>query len=192
MKNIILASGSPRRKMLLEWAELKFIVRSSDVDESYPSGMSPNEVASYIARKKNTAVFDALNPEEKKEVVVISADTIVVLDGDIIGKPVDRNDAISILKRLSSRQHHVITGVHIRSSDTEVSFFDNTTVGFHSLSDDQIIHYVDVYKPYDKAGAYAIQEWIGVIGIERIEGDFYNVMGLPISKVLKCLQDQFH
>jgi septum formation protein len=192
MKKIILASGSPRRKMLLEWAELKFEIRVSDVDESFPNEMSPLEVASFIARKKNIVVFESLEMDERDKSIVVSADTIVVLDDEIIGKPVDRADAISILKRLRSRDHFVITGVNIKSIEKEISLTDQTKVGFHQLTDEQIEHYVDVYKPYDKAGAYAIQEWIGVVGIDRIEGDFYNVMGLPISKVLKSLEENFN
>jgi septum formation protein len=191
MKNIILASGSPRRKMLLEWAELKFVVRVSDVEESYPASLTPTDVAKFIAENKNKAVFEELSSQELDQSIVISADTIVVLQDKIIGKPVDREDAIKILNRLSSHQHAVITAVHIRSVETEISFTETTTVYFHELTPGQIIHYVDNYKPYDKAGAYAIQEWIGVVGIEKIEGDFYNVMGLPISRVLKTLNENF-
>ena len=191
MKNLILASGSPRRKMLMEWAELNFVVRVSDVDESYPDGLTPNEVARFIASNKNKAVFEALLPSELQESIIISADTIVVLNDEIIGKPVDRDDAISILKKLSSQKHAVITAVHIRSIHNEISFTETTTVHFHSITNDEIVHYVDLYKPYDKAGAYAIQEWIGVVGIEKIEGDFYNVMGLPVSKVIKTLNENF-
>ena len=191
MKNLILASSSPRRKMLMEWAELQFVVRSSDIDETYPSGLNPPEVATFIARNKNQAVFDKLSSQELDQSIVISADTIVVLHDKIIGKPIDHHDAISILKRLSSQQHDVITAVHIRSNETEISFTETTTVSFHELSNEQILHYVDKYKPYDKAGAYAIQEWIGVVGIEKIQGDFYNVMGLPISRVLRTLNEYF-
>ena len=192
MKNIILASGSPRRKMLMEWAELKFEVRVSDVDESFPIGMESHEVASFISMKKNVAVFEKLNELEKLNSIVISADTIVVLGEEIIGKPIDRDDAISILKRISNKNHNVITAVNIRSADKNISFVENTIVYFHDLTIDQIIHYVDVYKPYDKAGAYAIQEWIGVVGIKKIVGDFYNVMGLPISRLLKELGEKFY
>jgi len=191
MKNLILASGSPRRKMLMEWSELKFVVRVSDVEESYPAGLNPTDVAKFIARNKNKAVFEELSSQELDQSIVISADTIVVLKDEIIGKPIDRDDAISILKRLSSQQHVVITAVHIRTVETEISFTETTTVFFHELTNEQIVHYVDHYKPYDKAGAYAIQEWIGVVGIEKIVGDFYNVMGLPISRVLKTLNEYF-
>ena len=191
MKRILLASGSPRRKMLMEWAELKFAVRVSDVEESYPAGLTPTEVAKFIASNKNKAVFEELSLQELDQSIVISADTIVVLQDEIIGKPVDRNDAIAILDRLSSQQHSVITAVHIRSVDLEISFTETTTVYFHELTNEQILHYVENYKPYDKAGAYAIQEWIGVVGIEKIVGDFYNVMGLPISRVLKTLKENF-
>ena len=171
MKKIILASGSPRRKMLLQWAEIEFEVITSDVQEDFDPSMSPQEVAKSLAVRKNSAVFDALGA--LRDTVVIAADTLVVLDGMIINKPVDRSDAIAMLSRLSGATHEVITGVNIRSAELNCVFYDRTRVSFH---------------PYDKAGAYAIQEWIGVVGIRSIEGDFYNVMGLPISRVLQEIQ----
>ena len=143
-----------------------------------------------IAKKKNRAVVDFLKADASSS-IIISADTIVVLHGEVIGKPVDRDDAIGILKRLSDQTHQVITAVCIRDEKQEKVFHDITLVSFHPLSDEQITHYVDCYKPFDKAGAYAIQEWIGVVGIRSIEGDFYNVMGLPVSRLLHTLQDSF-
>lgn len=191
MKRIILASGSPRRKMLLEWAELNFEVIVSDTDESFSTELSPPEIAISIAKKKNQAVVATL-AQSIEDVIIIAADTIVVLDNEIIGKPADRNHAIEIIKKLSGKTHQVITAVNIRDNVKDVYFYDTTEVAFHELSHDQIVHYVDQYKPYDKAGAYAIQEWIGVIGIRSIQGDFYNVMGLPVSRVMKVLKEDFH
>jgi septum formation protein len=182
MTNYILASASPRRKQLLEWAEIKFDIVIADTDESYPLHLLPEEVAIHIAEQKARAVKEKSNPDT----TIIAADTIVVLNNEIIGKPKDREDAISILSKLSGQVHRVITGVSITGAK-DASFADVTEVEFHPLIRDQIEFYVDKYKPYDKAGAYAIQEWIGVIGIKRISGDFYNVMGLPVSRVVQAL-----
>ena len=186
MNKIILASGSPRRKMLLEWAEVDFEVLSKYTDENYPPGLPVEQVPLYIAKNKALAVASTL-PSGRKNILV-AADTVVVLDGEIIGKPVDQRDAINILTRLSGRVHRVITGVVIYNETREISFADSTEVEFYELTPEQIIFYVEKYKPYDKAGAYAIQEWIGVVGIKNISGDFYNVMGLPVSRVVKALQ----
>lgn len=191
MRKVILASGSPRRKMLLEWAEVDFEVVVSDADESYSPLMQPAEVAVSIAQKKNQAVSANLN-DKSIDPIIISADTIVVLDNEIIGKPISQNDAIAIIQKLSGKKHQVITAVNVRDSNKNICFYDTTEVVFHELTLNQIKHYVEHYKPYDKAGAYAIQEWIGVVGIHSIHGDFYNVMGLPVSKVLRVLQDDFH
>jgi len=190
MKKLILASGSPRRKMLMEWAEFKFDVLVSDADESYDPAAKPANIAISIAEKKIQAVLE-LNQVALPNSIIIAADTIVVLDGEIIGKPVDRADAIGILTRLSGKKHQVITAVCVQDDQKKVAFHDTTHVSFHALSSEQIIHYVDHYKPYDKAGAYAIQEWIGVIGIKSIEGDFYNVMGLPVSRLVHTLKESF-
>ncbi|HUM97718.1 MAG TPA: Maf family protein [Chitinophagaceae bacterium] len=184
MNKIILASQSPRRKQLLEWAEIPFEIVVSDSDELFPPGMSPDAIAIHIARKKATAVQHKINTDA----VILAADTIVVLNDHIIGKPVHREEAVSILYALSGEQHKVITGVVIRKGDTEIAFADISEVVFHDLSVEQIEYYVDKYKPYDKAGAYAIQEWIGVVGIKSINGDFYNVMGLPVSRVVQELE----
>jgi septum formation protein len=181
---IILASQSPRRKQLLEWAEIPFEVRVKETDEHFPPGLNAEEVAVYIARNKAMAVQSELTGDE----VVLAADTIVVLGESIIGKPVHREEAVSILLALSGEKHRVITGVVIRKGDQEIAFADVTEVEFHDLTIDQIEFYVDNYKPYDKAGAYAIQEWIGVVGIRSINGDFYNVMGLPVSRVVRELE----
>jgi septum formation protein len=190
MKKIILASGSPRRKMLMEWAEFSFDVIVSDADESYNPKISPAEIAMSIAEKKIQAVLD-LNQVNLSHSIIVAADTIVVLEGEIIGKPVDREDALGILGRLSGKKHQVITAVCVQDDKQKKVFHDTTHVSFHALSEEQIIHYVDNYKPYDKAGAYAIQEWIGVIGIQSIEGDFYIVMGLPVSRLVHTLKESF-
>lgn len=184
MEPIILASQSPRRKQLLEWAELPFTVMVNETDERFPPGLTAEEVAVYIARNKALAV----QQQAAEGACVLAADTIVVLGDNIIGKPVHREDAVSILLALSGSTHRVITGVVIRKGETETAFADITEVEFHQLSISQIEYYVDTYKPYDKAGAYAIQEWIGVVGIKSIKGDFYNVMGLPVSRVVKELR----
>jgi septum formation protein len=184
MTRIILASGSPRRKQLLEWAEVPFEVKSRSTDESYPGGLNPEEVAIHIARNKALAIVK----ECPRDSIILAADTIVVLDQRIIGKPADREDAIEILSALSGQHHRVITGVVIRKNELEKTFSDSTTVQFHSLTRQEIEYYIDKYKPYDKAGAYAIQEWIGVVGIQSVQGDFYNVMGLPVSRVVRELQ----
>lgn len=183
MKKIILASQSPRRKQLLEWAELPFEIMVQESEEYFPPGLTPDEVAIYIARNKAIAVQQKRQPGE----IILAADTIVVLNDNIIGKPVHREEAITILMALSGEKHKVITGVVILKDDEEISFADTTEVEFHDLTTEQIDFYVDKYKPYDKAGAYAIQEWIGVTGIKSVNGDFYNVMGLPVSRVVKAL-----
>jgi septum formation protein len=184
LKNIILASQSPRRKQLLEWAEVPFEIIVKETDEHFPPGLEPEEVAVYIARNKAIAVQAQRSADE----IILAADTIVVLGDNIIGKPVHREDAVSILLALSGETHKVITGVVIRKGEKEISFADTTSVEFHDISVKEIEFYVDKYKPYDKAGAYAIQEWIGVVGIKSIHGDFYNVMGLPVSRVVRELQ----
>lgn len=186
-KKIILASQSPRRKQLLQWAEIPFEVVVSDADESYPGHLPADEVAIHIASAKANAVKDMLNAGSNT--VIIAADTIVVLGNEIIGKPANREDAISILTKLSGQTHRVITGVVMVSGEKEIAFADITEVTFHPLDNDQLAHYVDNYGPYDKAGAYAIQEWIGVVGIQSVTGDFYNVMGLPVSRVVQELKN---
>ncbi len=185
MNKIILASRSPRRKQLLEWAEIPFEILVKETEETYPVHLSKEGIAMHIARNKAGAV----QPLCTKEAVVLAADTIVVLNDRIIGKPKDREDAIAILSDLSGKKHVVITGVVIKKNDKEIAFADSTDVYFHELTREQIEFYVDKYRPYDKAGAYAIQEWIGVVGIKSVSGDFYNVMGLPVSRVVQALKD---
>ena len=183
--SIILASQSPRRKQLLEWAAIDFEVMVVPTDESYPDYLSTEEIPIYIARQKAIAVEQIIG----KEKIILAADTVVVLHDNIIGKPKDREDAIKILSNLSGNEHRVITGVVILNGLQQVAFSDTTFVQFHQLTQEQITFYVDNYKPYDKAGAYAIQEWIGVVGIQSVKGDFYNVMGLPVSRVVQALKE---
>jgi len=181
---LILASQSPRRKQLLEWAEIKFEVMVANTDENFPADLAIEEVPVFIAREKAKAIANRLFNNTKK---ILAADTIVVINNEIIGKPQSREQAIAFLQKLSGNQHQVITGVVIIDGEKETAFADITQVNFHSLTTEQIEFYVDEYKPYDKAGAYAIQEWIGVVGIKNIHGDFYNVMGLPVSRVVQAL-----
>ncbi|MBK7435112.1 MAG: septum formation protein Maf [Chitinophagaceae bacterium] len=191
MRKIILASQSPRRKQLLEWAEVPFEVVVRHTDESYPETLAVEDIAVHIARNKALAVkahIKAVDNLHWHDHPILAADTIVVLNGAVIGKPADRNDALDILSRLSGQEHRVITGVVILEQENEIAFSDTTTVRFHELTNEQIEFYVDKYKPYDKAGAYAIQEWIGVIGIKQVNGDFYNVMRLPVSRVVQALK----
>jgi len=190
IKKIILASQSPRRSQLLQWAEIPFEVIIVETDESYPDHLPATEAAMHIAYNKAMAVRKSIKNSvtNGKVYTILAADTIVVLENKITGKPSGREEAIKTLSNLSGKTHSVITGVCILSSEKSILFADETLVDFHPLSLGQIEYYVDKYKPYDKAGAYAIQEWIGVTGIRSINGDFYNVMGLPVSRVLKELQ----
>ena len=183
MSRIILASQSPRRKQLLEWAEIDFEVIVKETDESYPMHLTVEEVPVHIARNKALAVQQSLSDD----CIIIAADTIVVLGNRIIGKPKHMDDALQILTALSGQKHQVITGVVILKDRKETAFADITEVNFHELSQEQITYYINKCRPYDKAGAYAIQEWIGVIGIQSILGDFYNVMGLPVSRVVQAV-----
>ena len=191
-KKIILASRSPRRKQLLEWAEIDFDILVKETEETWPEGMAVPDVPVHIARQKALAAIGTnMYARYEKGAPVLAADTVVVIDNDILGKPADRDEAIRMLRRLSGRSHTVITGVVIMDGGKEVAFSDHTEVEFNPLPDEAIKYYVDHYKPYDKAGAYAIQEWIGVLGIKSIRGDFYNVMGLPVNRVVRTLISDF-
>lgn len=185
MDRIILASASPRRKQLLEWAEIPFETMPSDSEELVPDGLPVTEIPVFLASQK-AAIVRKMSGSER---IILAADTMVIQDQQVLGKPQDRADAIRMLSVLSGNLHEVITGVALTSSKKEILFSETTRVRFHPLSLSQIEHYVDLYKPYDKAGAYAIQEWIGVTGIHSIDGDFYNVMGLPVSRVLQELKN---
>lgn len=189
MKQIILASQSPRRKQLMELAGLTVTVKVAPVEEIYPAALPNREVAQFLATLKADAVWNLLSKEEQNNTIVVASDTIVYADGIIYGKPQDRAMAIDYLKALNAKTHQVITGVSVITVDKAFHFDDVVEVTFRDLSDKEIQHYVDVYKPYDKAGAYAIQEWIGAIGISKINGDYYSVMGLPINRVRAVLMD---
>lgn len=184
MKSIILASQSPRRKQLLEAANFDLEIITEHSNEDFPAEMPITEVPVFIALNKALAVKNKINNLQKP---IVAADTIVAINNEILGKPSNRDEAILFLKKLSGNVHKVITGVAIIFKKQEILFCNETCVSFYALTNEQIEFYVDNYKPYDKAGAYAIQEWIGMIGIEKIDGDFYNVMGLPISIVAKEL-----
>lgn len=182
---IILASNSPRRKELLSGIGVKYEFRMlPDIDESYPETVSADEVAGYLAEKKASAYLPELNVDE----LLITADTVVLLDSIVIGKPSDEADAIRMLQLLSGKTHKVITGVCLTSKKKQVVFSDTAYVTFGELSREEISYYVSNYKPYDKAGAYGVQEWIGYVAVEKIEGSYFNVMGLPIFKVYKELK----
>ena len=182
MDKIILASGSPRRRQLLEQAHVPFEVLAADIDETNPPGMPGHEVPVHLAVEKAKAIA-AKYPQR----AILAADTVVLLDDDILGKPTDRDDAKQMLTRLSGRVHVVVTGVCLLQGGVVDSFSVSTEVYFRLLSEAKIDFYLDHYQPYDKAGSYAIQEYIGIIGIEKINGDYYNVMGLPVGEVVKRL-----
>ncbi len=183
MSQIILASQSPRRQQLLQQAGIHFKVIVPGTDETFPTGLSAEDSALHIASEKaNKVLSDNALPHN---VIVIAADTLVVLNGEIIGKPENREHAIEILNKLSGKTHQVITGVTILSYSHIKSFAETTDVEFFDIDENDIMYYVDTFKPYDKAGAYAIQEWIGLTSIKSIDGDFYNVMGLPVSRLLR-------
>lgn len=181
---VILASGSPRRRELMAGLGVNYEVRIlPDVDESYPDTLQGEEIPLYIAKEK----ADAYIPMMQLDELIITADTIVWLDGKVLGKPRDREDALQMLRTMSGRTHKVFTGVCITTTDWQRSFTAQTEVRFATLSEDEIIYYVDNFKPMDKAGAYGVQEWIGFIGVENISGSYYNIMGLPVQKLYREL-----
>ncbi|MCR8557107.1 Maf family nucleotide pyrophosphatase [Mucilaginibacter sp. BJC16-A38] len=180
---IILASKSPRRQELLRLMDLEFRIVLKDVDESYPDNLTPEEVAVYIATKKAEAFDEAITDE-----IVLTADTIVCIDDLILGKPENADHAIEMLRLLSGRMHRVITGVCLLYKHQYHSFYDVSEVYFGKLSDEEISSYVNKYQPFDKAGSYGIQERIGLIGIERINGSYTNVVGLPTEKLYRALE----
>lgn len=183
---IILGSASPRRKELLKGLGIKFnVISLNDNDENYPENLKKEEIPVYLSIHKSNKFNHLIN----ERTILITADTIVYLDNIVIGKPANENEAYEILKLLSGKKHEVVTGVCIRSINKMITFYDISEVYFKDLSDDEIKYYIKNYKPYDKAGAYGIQEWIGYIGIEKIVGSFYNVMGLPIKMVYEKLME---
>jgi len=181
---IILASKSPRRQELLRDLGLKFSVQSMDTLEDFPEGIGMTEVPVYLAELK----AEAFRPILKDTQLVITADTIVWLDGQVLNKPTDYADGFRMLKDLSGKKHQVLTGVCLLSTEKKVLFYASTDVWFKELSDEEIQYYLENYRPYDKAGAYGIQEWIGYIGIYHIEGSFFNVMGLPVQSLYEYLK----
>lgn len=180
---LLLASNSPRRKELLAGLGLTFEVRVKEVQEDFPEHLKRAEVAEYLASHKADAYLDDLQEE-----AIITADTIVCLGDRILNKPADYQEAFGMLKSLSGTSHEVITGVCVLTKEQKVVFHDTTTVYFKKLTKEEINYYLSNYKPYDKAGAYGIQEWIGMVGIERIEGSYFNVVGLPVQKLYMQLQ----
>jgi septum formation protein len=186
--HIILASNSPRRRELLSGLGIEYEVRTlPDIDESYPDDLQGGDIPLYISKEKADAYKPLLQPDE----LIITADTIVWLNGEVLGKPRDREESIAMLHKLSGHIHEVFTGVTLTTKEKQRSFYAETKVTFAQLSDEEIVHYVDNYQPYDKAGSYGVQEWIGYIGVERIEGSYFNVMGLPVQRLYKELQKFF-
>ena len=182
---IVLGSASPRRKELLSGLDINFDVEViPGIDESYPEELTAHEIPLYIARKKAEAYVAKMTDNE----LLITADTIVATEGNILGKPADREEAIGMLRRLSGRVHEVVTGVCISTKEKCVSFSVVSKVSFAKIDDEDILYYVDKYRPYDKAGGYGIQEWIGYVGVEAIDGSFYNVMGLPVQRLYQELK----
>jgi septum formation protein len=184
-KKIILGSQSPRRKTLLEGLGIRPEVRINDMDESIPADLPAHQAPEYLAKKKAIAFLPLLKEGE----LLITADTVVIVDDQVINKPVNLEDAKVMLRRLSGRKHEVVSGVCISSLSQTHSFSETTSVLFRPLSEEQIAYYVEHYKPLDKAGAYGIQEWIGLVAIEKIEGDFYNVMGLPVGRLVEEMRE---
>ena len=183
--NIILASNSPRRKELLAGLDIPFEVKTlPDIDESYPENLSGSEIPVYIAKAKADAYKQFLYSKS----LLITADTIVYLDNKVYGKPLNAADSFSMLKALSGKTHEVITGVCLTTQENQVVFSAVSKVKFAALDDDEIRYYIEKYKPYDKAGSYGVQEWIGYIGVESLEGSFYNVMGLPVRMLYQHLK----
>ena len=186
VRKLILASNSPRRRELLAGLGFPFEVRVlPDIDESYPQSLSGGDIPLYIARAKADAYRAQLEPGD----LLITADTIVWVDGQVLGKPRDYDEACHMLRLLSGRIHQVFTGVAITALQRQASFTCRTDVTFDTLSEDEIRHYVSHYRPYDKAGAYGVQEWIGYIGVTRLEGSYFNVMGLPIQRLYQALKE---
>ena len=182
---IILASNSPRRKELLAGLDVDFEVRVlKGVDESYPATLPTAEIAEYIALKKAAAYREAMAADE----LIITADTIVVLNDEVLGKPKDAADACRMLHELSGKTHQVVTGVVLTTKGQQEHFSVVSNVTFKELTDDENNYYVETYKPMDKAGAYGIQEWIGYVGVTRLEGSYFNVMGLPVQRIYEALK----
>lgn len=179
---IILASKSPRRQELLRSLGVDFMVSAPDIEERWPSNLSPTEVPEYLAGRKAAALV-----ETAQDALIIAADTVVILDNSILGKPQGRDQAFDMLKDLSGKTHEVVTGVCLQNQESIELFKEITSVTFRSLKEWEIEYYLDNFNPFDKAGAYGIQDWLGMVGITGIHGCYYNVMGLPVGKVYAAL-----
>lgn len=183
MPRLILASQSPRRHQLLEGLGFSFDIETRPVEETFPDDLPIQKVAAYLSQKK-AAAFSLPDLEDK---IIITADTVVILDQTILGKPANETEAADMLTRLSGKNHEVITGVTIRSSSQQHTFSDTTTVGFKKLTRAEINYYISRYQPFDKAGAYGAQEWMGMAAIDSLQGSYFNVMGLPVHKLYAAL-----
>jgi len=183
-KKILLASNSPRRQELLKGLEIEFEVRVNSVDETLPKDIQAEYVAAYLSKLKSEAFGDELTENE----ILITSDTVVIADGNVLGKPKTQEEAFDMLKSLSGSMHKVMTAVTFRDKSKQITLEDETIVTFRFLDEEEIWHYIHQYKPMDKAGAYGIQEWIGFMGVERIEGSYYNVMGFPLHLVYAQLK----
>ena len=181
---VVLASKSPRRQELLKGMGVRFVTITKETPEDYPA-MPLEKVPEYLSRQKSLAFSDEELP---KNYLLITADTVVIAENEILGKPVDRDDALRMMHLLSGKSHHVVTGVTVRSKERMETFSATSKVTFAPLDQEEMEYYVDQYKPFDKAGAYGIQEWIGYVGISGLEGSFYNVMGLPTRKLYQSLK----
>ncbi|WP_305155511.1 Maf family nucleotide pyrophosphatase [uncultured Alistipes sp.] len=182
---LLLASQSPRRRELMNGCGLPYAPAPPyECEEVYPDKLAAEEVPTYLSQLKSDAFPRPLAPDE----ILMTADTVVILDGRVLGKPRDRDDAFAMLRRLSGHSHTVVSGVTLRTAARRRTFSARTEVWFRTLSDEEIVFYIDSYRPYDKAGSYGIQEWIGYAAIERIDGSFFNVMGLPIQRVYTELE----
>ena len=182
---IILASRSPRRQQLLRETGLKFDVVIKEYEEIYPEGLDGEAIAKYVAHEKAASFKNEISDYE----IVIAADTIVWCNGKVLGKPLDYKDAVRILKEISGNTHKVITGVSLLSRSGELTFSESTKVVFEALSEEEISYYINKYKPYDKAGAYGIQEWIGIVACSHIDGSYFNVVGLPVQRLYAELKN---
>ena len=183
--HIILASKSPRRQELLRGMGVDFEILTKETPENYPTDLPLDEVPKYLSLQKSLAFK---NSELPADYLLITSDTVVICEGEILGKPKDREDAERMLRMLSGKTHHVVTGVTVRSAEKTESFAVRSNVAFAELEQDEIDYYIEHCLPFDKAGAYGIQEWIGYVGISGLEGSFYNVMGLPTRKLYQCLK----
>ena len=182
---LVLGSKSPRRQELLAGMGFDFEVRTKDTNEDFPATIPFKDVPVFLAEIKGNALVDELNKGE----VLITSDTIVLLENEILGKPTSPENAKEMLQKMAGKSHEVITGVHLKSLEKSVSFSVSTNVFFKPLTDEMISFYIENYKPFDKAGAYGIQEWIGFVGIERIEGSYFNVVGLPVAELWDALNN---